>query len=216
MIITPEALKVLCLSTLTPLHEYDAIQIRKVKRSLIDGLMRVTCETRDHGHAFILEDEAPFQLRMGEPDAELPKAPERPDKGLATTNYKKFRWELTLYTNYMETERATVHLLKEVFPNSLVRLEVTYGQLPPNLKARTAFEHIEKMAKQPHVDHEATLTLQKSSYNVTHTPHHHGCTALFQKLESIQYQLKETLQEGSLDKLDLPNNTIIHLVIKAL
>ena len=188
----------------------------KVKRSLIDGLLRVTCETHDHGQAFIVEDKVRFRLCMGEPDAELPKAPERPDKELAVTNHKKFCWELTLYTNYMETERAAVHLLKEVFPNSLVGLEVTYGQLPPNLKARTAFEHIEKMAKQPHVDHEAALSLLKSSYNVTHTPHHHGCTALFQDLESIQHQLTQTQQEGSLDRLDLPNNTIIHMVITAL
>ena len=178
--------------------------------------MRVTCETHDHGHVFILEDEAPFQLRMGDPDAKLPKAPRRPDKGLATISYKKFCWELTLHTNYMETECATLHLLKEVFPNSLVELEVTYGQLPPNLKARKAFEHIEKMAKKPYVDHEAALTLQKSLYNVTHTSHHHGCTALFQKLESIQHQLQETHQEGSLDKLDLPNNIFIHMVIKEL
>ena len=123
---------------------------------------------------------------MGDPEAELPEAPTRPPKELGGTNHRKFHWELKLYNTYMETERTTVELLKEIFPNSLVGLEVTYGQLPPNLKARKAFAHIEKMAKKPYIDLEAALILQKSAYNVTHTPHHQGCTALFQKLESIQ------------------------------
>lgn len=60
IMITPAALKVLCSTTLSPLHEYDAIQIRKVKRSLINGLMRVPCDTHDHGQAYLLEDKAPF------------------------------------------------------------------------------------------------------------------------------------------------------------
>ena len=59
----------------------------------------------------------------------------------------------------MDAERAAVHVLKEIFPNSLVGLEVTYGHLSPNLKTRTVFAHIKKMAKQPHVDHEAALSL---------------------------------------------------------
>ena len=48
MTITPAALKALCSSTLSPLHQYDTVQIRSVKRSIINGLMRVTYETHDH------------------------------------------------------------------------------------------------------------------------------------------------------------------------
>ena len=100
MIITPSALKELYSSKLSPLHQYDTIQIRSVRRSIINGLIRVTCETRDHGHAFFLETKNQFQLRKGDPDAELPKAPTRPDKELGRTNYKKYHWELKLYNTY--------------------------------------------------------------------------------------------------------------------
>ena len=88
-----------------PLNEYDTVQIQKVQRSIIN-----------HGYGFILETQGYFQLRTGEPKAILPEAPKRPDKALAVTNYKKFHSELKLYTTYMETERATVELLKEFFP----------------------------------------------------------------------------------------------------
>ena len=88
MIITPEALKALCSSTLSRLHQDDTVQIRSVRRFIINGLMRVTCETHDHGHAFILEDKEPFQLRMGDPEAELPEAPTQPSKDLGGTYTK--------------------------------------------------------------------------------------------------------------------------------
>ena len=52
----------------------------------------------------------------------------------------------------METERPTVELLKKVFPNSLVRLEVTYGQLPTNLKGRKSFDYIKTMTKELHIN----------------------------------------------------------------
>ena len=130
MIITPEALKALCSSTLTPFHQYDTVQIRSVKQSIINGLMRVTCETHNHGHAVILVTEDHFRPRTGDPEAELPKAPTRPDMDLRGKNYKKYHWELKLYKLYMETGRATTELLKEIFPNSFVGLEVTYEKLP--------------------------------------------------------------------------------------
>ena len=83
----------------------------------------------------------------------------------------------------METERATIELLKEVFPNSLVGLEVTYGQLPSNLKARKTFNYIKTMAREPYIDQDAALTLQESVYKVKHTPSPQGCTALLQQYE---------------------------------
>lgn len=86
MIITPAALKALCSTTLTPLREYDAIRIRKVKQSLIDGLMQVPCDTHDHGQAYIVEDEAPFRVRLGDPKTVLPTAPTRPDNQLADSS----------------------------------------------------------------------------------------------------------------------------------
>ena len=72
------------------------------------------------------------------------------------------------------------------------------------------------MAKKPYIDFEAALTLQESAYHVKHIPHPKGCTALLQKLKSIQYQLEETHQDSSLDNLNLSNYTIIHLAAKAL
>ena len=70
----------------------------------------------------------------------------------------------------METERFTVHLLKEIFLNSLVGLEVMPGQLPPNLKGKKALGYIQKLAKDPRNDHDAALNLKESASKVTHKP----------------------------------------------
>ena len=57
---------------------------------------------------------------MGQFSAVLPKTQTQLDKALGETIYMKFIWELKLYNTYIENERATIALLKEVFPNSLV------------------------------------------------------------------------------------------------
>ena len=75
---------------LTPLTEWDTVQVQQGKRSIINGLIRVPSEIQDHGHGFILESQDYFRQRTGEHKAVLPKAPEHPDKALATTNHKKF------------------------------------------------------------------------------------------------------------------------------
>ena len=126
MIITPETFKALCLSTLTPLNKYDTVQSQNARQSIINGLMRVTCEVHDHGDAFILETEDNFRIRTCSSTAELPKTPKQPDKSLGGVNYNTFIWELKLCNTYMETEHATIALLKEVFLNSLVGLKITY------------------------------------------------------------------------------------------
>ena len=73
---------------------------------------------------------------MGNPKATLPTAPTRPLATLATSNHKQFRWEITIYNTYMEVEQAIVVLLQEIFPKSLVGLEVIPGMLPPLLKSK--------------------------------------------------------------------------------
>ena len=56
-IISTSTLKVLCSSTLTPPNEYGTVQLQNIRQSIINVLMRVTCEFHDHGHEFILETE---------------------------------------------------------------------------------------------------------------------------------------------------------------
>ena len=76
---------------------------------------------------------------MGDPNAILPKTPIQPTESLATTNHKKFHWENSIYNSYMEVERFTVLVVKEVLPNSLVGLKVMPSRLlPPNLKSKKA------------------------------------------------------------------------------
>ena len=90
MIITPAALRALYSSTLTPLNEYDTVELRNVREFIVNGFLWVTCEVHDHGYAFIMETNESFWLRTGEPSAVLPETPTRPDKALGGTNYKKF------------------------------------------------------------------------------------------------------------------------------
>ena len=125
--------RILCSSSLTPLKEWNTVQVQQVKISIINGLICVPSETRNNEHGYVLESEEYFQQRMGESKATLPKTPIRPTESLATTNHKKFRWENSIYNSYMEVERSVVIVLKEVFSNSLVGLEVMPGLLPPNL-----------------------------------------------------------------------------------
>ena len=51
MVITAATLKALCSTPLHPHTEYDAIQVRKVKQSLIHGLIKVPSDTHDYGRA---------------------------------------------------------------------------------------------------------------------------------------------------------------------
>ena len=61
MIITPESLEALCSSSLTPLKEWDSVQVQQIKVSIINGLIRVPSETHDHGHGYVLENEEYFR-----------------------------------------------------------------------------------------------------------------------------------------------------------
>ena len=104
---------------------------------------------------------------MGEPTATLPTTPTRPlESLLATSNHKKFCWEYTIYNMYVEVERAVIVIITEVFPKSLVGLEVMPGLLPPNLKSKTALTYIQTLAKDPRNDHDAILTLKESASQV--------------------------------------------------
>ena len=114
----------------------------------------------------------------------------------------------------MEAERSTILLLKEVVPNNLVGLEVMPGLLPPNLKSKKALAYIQKLAKDPRNDHDATLTLKESASQVRHKPSAQGCTMTFQELESIQHKLAEAPGDATLSKLELTPNEIMHFVIK--
>ena len=114
----------------------------------------------------------------------------------------------------MEVKRSVVIVLKEVFPNSLVGLEVMPGLLPPNLKSKKALAYIQKLAKDPRNDHDATLTLKESTSQVRHKPSAQGCTMTFQELESIQHKLAEAPGDAPLSKLELTPNEIMHFVIK--
>ena len=114
----------------------------------------------------------------------------------------------------METERSTVLLLKEIFPNSLVGLEVMPGQLPPYLKGKKALAYIQKLANDPRNDHDAAINLKESASKVTHKPSAQGCTMTFQELKDIQHTLKESPGDAILSKLELTYNEIMHFVIK--
>ena len=91
-----------------------------------------------------------------------------------------------------------------------------YGQLPPNLKGRKAFDYIKTMAKEPHINYDPALTLKKSTYKVTHRLSPQGCVMFIQQLEGIQHQLKEAHYDASVEKLELTDNEIMHFVIKQL
>ena len=214
MIITPEALKALCSTPLTPLKEWNTVQVQQVKRSIIIGLVCVPLETHNNGHGYVMESKEYFQQRSGDPTAILPKTPVRPTESLATINRKTFCWKNSVYNSYMEVEHSTVLLLKEVFPNCLVGLEVMPGLLPPNLKSKKALAYIQKLAKDPRNDHDATLTLKQSASQVTHKLSTQGCTMTFQELESIQHKLAEAPGDATLSKLELTPNEIMQFVIK--
>ena len=114
----------------------------------------------------------------------------------------------------METECSTVLLLKEIFPNSLVGLEVMPGLLPPNLKGKKALAYIQKLTKDPQNGHDATIPLKESAPQVTHKPSAQGCTMTFQELEGIQHKLVEAPGDATLSKLKLMYNEIMHFAIK--
>ena len=151
---------------------------------------------------------------MGEPNATLPTTPTRPSESLAISNHKKFRWENIIYNLYMEIKRAVIFTLMEVFPKSVVGLEVMPGLLPPNLKSKKALTYIQKLAKDPRNDHDAILTLKESASQVRHTPSAQGCTATYQEIEAIQHKLAEAPADVTFSKLELTGNDIMHFVIK--
>ena len=102
-----------------------------MRQFIINGLMVVTCEVHDHGHAFIVETKYNLWMHTGSSTAELPKTPICSDKALGGTNYKKFICKLKLSNTYMEIKCATIALLKKVFHGSLVGVETTYNNYSP-------------------------------------------------------------------------------------
>ena len=60
MIITPEALEALCSSSLTPLKEWDLVQVQQVNVSIINELICVASQKHNHGHRYVLENEEYF------------------------------------------------------------------------------------------------------------------------------------------------------------
>ena len=70
------------------------------------------------------------------PNAKLPKAPTRPDQDMVDVNFQKYAWRLQNYDKHIEINRSTIELLNKLFPDRLVRKEVGYKRLPPNLTAK--------------------------------------------------------------------------------
>ena len=114
----------------------------------------------------------------------------------------------------MGIEQAVIFLLQEVFPKSLVGLEVIPGMLPPLLKSKRALKYIEKLVKDPRIDHDAVLDLKNSAALVRHTPSAQGCTVTYQELEAIQHKLAEAPDDATFTKLELTRNEIMHYVLK--
>ena len=114
----------------------------------------------------------------------------------------------------MGVKQAVIFLLQEVFPKSLVGLEVIPGMLPPNLKSKRALKYIQKLAKDPWIDHDAVLDLKNSASQVRHTPSAQGCTVTYQELEAIQHKLAEAPADATFTKLELTLNEIMHYVLK--
>ena len=66
------------------------------------------------------------------------------------------------------------------------------------------------------VDQDTALTLQQSVYHVKYTPSTKRCTVLFQKFECIQYQMKITHHDPSVEQLTQLNDLIMHYSMKTL
>ena len=147
MIITPEALNALCSSSLTPLKELVSVQFQQGKVSIINGLICVLSGTHDHGYRYVLENEEYSRQQMGNLKATLPTAPTRPLATLDTSNHKQFWWENTIYNIYIGVKQAVLVLLQQVFPKSLVCLEVIPGMLLPLLKSKRALTYIKQLAE---------------------------------------------------------------------
>ena len=88
------------------------------------------------------------------------------------------------------------------------------GLLPPNLKSKKALAYIQKLAKDPQNENDATITLKESASQITHKPSAQGYTMTFQELESIQYKLAEAPGNATLSRLKLTPNEIMHFAIK--
>ena len=103
----------------------------------------------------------------------------------------------------METERATKKLLKEMFSHNLVGLEVTCRQLPTTLKSIIAFDYIKTMARELYIDQDTTLALKESS-------------CVISAIQKYPTSIKGIRHNPSVEKLDLSNNVIMHLVTNQL
>ena len=114
----------------------------------------------------------------------------------------------------MGIKQAVIFLLQEVFPKSLVGLEVIPGMLSPLLKSKRALKYIEKLAKDPRLNHDAVLDLKTSATQVRHTPSAQGCTMTYQELEAIQHKLAVATADATFAKLELSHNEIMHCVLK--
>ena len=135
---------------MVPLIHYNTVKIQNARRIIVDRLTHFPNEVYNHRYPYLLKPCDSFRLQCNMPNAELLKAPTRPDQDMTHANLRKYAWRLKIYKKHMEINCATVELLK-IFSDGLVGKDVEYKRLPPNLTAKKAYKCIEKMTIKPFV-----------------------------------------------------------------
>ena len=110
----------------------------------------------------------------------------------------------------MDTKCATILLLKQFPPNSLIGLEVSFGQLSPTQKLLNVL----RQWQSHHLLIKILLSILESTYKITHTLSVKGFTKLFQEYEGIQHQLKDTHHNSLVEQPELSDDVIMHCTIK--
>ena len=177
----------------TPIDDPTLMDIIKYRNQLATALTKCSMDKYFGGYVFIImNDEEEYQNRIGDHKKEhkLPGIPMRPKEPEEPTRAALFKHsnQKKKYKEYLKYNQEAVDLIELKFPDGLNGLKDEAGNLPIQLKAKAALEHItNNIVSEPAKDHSKIL---QSLLTRTYEPNAKGAEDYFTKADGDRLMVK--------------------------
>jgi hypothetical protein len=183
-------------NVMKPLKEPTKMQVIKFKRQLATALMK--CRGAPQlvgGHVYLILTESEFRLRINDPKAILPTAPEIPvapaTAEATSASVYIFREAQKAYELHTEYEQQTKDLLEKKFPNGAIGLQDEDGEIPYGTTAKSIFNHIEGKLHDDTEVNDTYLTLLQDILDMPYETSSSGAEEWFKKADDNNLLIKQ-------------------------